>query len=109
MNKRTQERPKHLSLQHQRDLTELSKFEYMNNTERTWSDTYDNVINLENNKEDCKPIECRKFFEIAAMIESIIPVDITELAIPNKDGYINQILKNMPFFYIEETICTNIC
>ena len=33
------------------------------------------------------------------MTESSTPADITERAIPNKDGYIDQILKNVPFFY----------
>ena len=82
----------------------------MNNTELTWNDVYDSIINLENNNENCKPIEYKKLFEIAAMIESSISVDIMKLDIPNKDMYIDQILKNMPAFFIsKKTVCINIC
>ena len=36
------------------------------------------------------------------MIESSTSVDITERAIPNKDGYMDQILKNVPFFILKK-------
>ena len=36
------------------------------------------------------------------MIESSTSVDITECAIPNKDGYMDQILKNVPFFILKK-------
>ena len=44
------------------------------------------------------------------MIESSISVDIMKLDIPNKDMNIDQILKNMPAFFIsKKTVCINIC